>query len=103
MGSLSDSQNFGARPVSEQHYYGTVRAGLGRWAILDRVGVLWTDDADALQLARLSTADQDAAYQLRLRLHAFAAASVTATTAFDRVVEEYSATVLSGDLSRIPD
>jgi hypothetical protein len=99
---LRDSNDFGAKPVSDQHYYGVVRAGMGRWAVLERLGVLWTDDQDALQLSRLNGADQAAAYQFRLDLHALAAANVPATTAFDRLVTERAATVTSGNLADIP-
>lgn len=100
MGSLRDSSDFGARP-DDQHFYGNARSGPGRWARLP-VGVLWTDDADALQLSRLPSADQSAAYELRVRLHGYAASEAPATSVFDRIVAEYSAVVESGDLADVP-
>lgn len=100
MGSLRDSSDFGARP-DDQHFYSSVRAGRGRWSRLP-VGVLWTDDADALQLSRLPGVDQAAAYELRVRLHRYAASNALASTVFDRIVAEYSTTVESGDLTDIP-
>jgi hypothetical protein len=100
VGSLRDSSDFGARPA-EQRYYGNVRAGIGRWSRLP-VGVLWTDDDDALQLSRLPGADQAAAYELRVRLHGFAAANVPASVAFDRLVSQFATTVMSGDLADVP-
>lgn len=103
MGSLSDSSDFGARPLSDQRYYSGDAVGQGRWAILTDVGVLWTDDNDALQLERISTADQTAAAALRKGLHTFAGSGVPATEAFDRIVNERGATVVSGDLADLPE
>ncbi|WP_032384693.1 hypothetical protein [Rhodococcoides fascians] len=100
MGSLRDSSDFGARPA-EQHFYGNIRVGRGRWSRLP-MGVLWTDDDDALQLSRLPGVDQAAAYDLRVRLHGYAAANAPATQVFDRIVAEYATAVVVGDLADVP-
>lgn len=103
VGSLSDSSNFGARLTASQYYYGDQRVGPGRWVVLDRLGVLWTDDRDALQLARINNVDILDANNLRSALHRYAAANLPATAAFDLVAAEYGSTVQVGDLALIPD
>lgn len=101
MNSLSDPSNFGARPVDTQRFYGSEPAGEGRWVMLDRLGLLWTDDREALQLDVMEGVDNDAANELRRGLNRSAAAGVPASTAFDTVVAERGTTpVKSGDLSR---
>ncbi|WP_032402476.1 hypothetical protein [Rhodococcoides fascians] len=102
MGSLSDSSNFGAEPVDTQRFYGGERVGQGRWAVLDGLGLLWTDDTDALQLSWTEDADDDAAHAACVGLNRLARLGVPATLAFDDLVAEHSATVESGDLSFLP-
>ncbi|WP_407726241.1 hypothetical protein ACJEDT_13030 [Rhodococcoides fascians] len=103
MGSLSDPSNFGAEPVDPlaYRYYGGERIGPGRWALIPGLGMLWTDDASALQLSRIDGADLVAANALRKLLHTLARDGITATAAFDSIVADRDATVTSGDLSSL--
>nr|WP_141215374.1 hypothetical protein [Rhodococcus sp. 15-649-1-2] len=102
MGSLSDSLNVGATPADTQRFYGAERVGRGRWAILPGLGVLWTDDDDALQLAWIEGSDNDAAYGMYRRLNGLAAAGVPASRAFDDLIAEFPGIpVQSGDLASL--
>ena len=65
-----------------------VPEGEGRWQRLPHLGVLWTDDKEALQLGWLDNADQDAANALACRMVLMAADGVSATAAFDMIVSE---------------
>lgn len=102
MGSLSDPNNFGARPVDEQPFYDSTARGQGRWATLDNLGVLWTDDRNALQLSGLAGPDAVEANALRIRLHTLAAERIPATKAFDTITTELGATPTAGDLADRP-
>ncbi|MCZ4077854.1 hypothetical protein O1W68_07880 [Rhodococcus sp. H36-A4] len=99
MGSLSDPSDVGATPIGDQRFYGGERVGAGRWATLDDLGLLWTDDADVLQLSSTqATTDNAAANALRYRLIDACRRGITATTAFDTVVAEHgNPPVTTGD------
>ncbi|MEH6794034.1 MAG: hypothetical protein V7694_07835 [Rhodococcus sp. (in: high G+C Gram-positive bacteria)] len=102
MSSLSDPSNFGAKPLDRQRFYGGERVGTGRWAVLDNLGVLWTDDREALQLGAVEGADAAAANALRYELNGSAARGVSATEAFDTTVAQHgNPAVSSGDLSTL--
>lgn len=101
MSSLSDPSNLGATPTDTQRFYGAERVGSGRWATLDGLGLLWTDDAEALQLSWTEGSDRDAANAIRAGLNRLARLGVPATLAFDDLVAEHSATVESGDLASL--
>ncbi|OZE81933.1 hypothetical protein CH304_12850 [Rhodococcus sp. 15-649-1-2] len=102
MGSLSDSSNFGARPIDTQRFYGSEPVGQGRWVLLNALGLLWTDDAEALQLWVIPDADRAGANAVRRKLNRAAAAGVTATAAFDTVVAEHgNPPVTTGDLGEL--
>ena len=88
MNSLSDPSNFGAKPINTQRFYGSEPVGEGRWVMLDRLGLLWTDDREALQLDVMEGVDNAAANELRRMLNNAAAAGVSASAAFDTVVAE---------------
>ena len=53
------------------------------WQRIPHLGVLWTDDRQALQLGWLDDADQDAANALARRRVLMAADGMTAATVFD--------------------
>lgn len=101
MGSLSDPSNVGATPADTQPFYGAERVGQGRWATLPNLGILWTDDDNALQLAWIKGSDNDAAYLMYRRLNSLAAAGVPASRAFDDLIAEFEVTVDSGDLASL--
>lgn len=97
--SLSDPSNFGAKPLDRQRFYGGERVGVGRWAVLDNLGVLWTDDRDALQLGAVEGADAAAANAIRYELNGYAARGVSATEAFDVTVADHgSPPIVEGQL-----
>ncbi|MFI8565772.1 hypothetical protein ACIGGF_04320 [Rhodococcus sp. NPDC078407] len=99
MNSLSDPSNFGAKPIDTQRFYGSEPVGEGRWAMLDGLGLLWTDDRDALQLDVVEGVDGKAANALRRELNRSAAAGMSATTAFNTTVADHgSAPVVEGQL-----
>lgn len=102
MSNLSDSSNFGAEQDGNPRYYTGTARGSGRWALIPNLGLLWTDDDTALQLESTPNTDRAAAHAFRKGLHALAAQTISATTAFDRVVEQYAATVIAGDLADLP-
>jgi hypothetical protein len=102
MGSLDDSSDFGAEDTSNQTYFGSTAVGPGRWIRIDGIGVLWTDDADALQLAKIPDADRDRANAVRKGLHRLAAEQITASTAFDNLAVQYGQIPVAGDLSTLP-
>ncbi|OZD23824.1 hypothetical protein CH253_08150 [Rhodococcus sp. 06-156-3C] len=78
-------------------FFTSVAIGSGRYADLEGVGTLWTDDADALQLGFATGADNDAANELRRLLVAYATEGWTATEAFESVLTDYpNATVKPG-------
>ncbi|OZC59265.1 hypothetical protein CH276_22730 [Rhodococcus sp. 06-470-2] len=69
--------------------YTGVRIGTGRWVELPRVGVLWTDDATALQLGERPGADNAKAGALARRLLHLADNGMSATAAFDLIAREH--------------
>lgn len=101
MSSLSDPDNFGAQPVGDQRYYGAERVGRGRWAMLPGLGILWTNDTDAIQLSWIPDANQAQANAIRVGLHRLASRGVPARQAFDGLIAEYDVAVTAGDLSSI--
>lgn len=101
MSSLSDPSNFGARPVGDQRYYGAERVGPGRWAVLPGIGILWTNDDDAVQLSWVPDADQSQANDIRAILHELARRGIPAKQAFDGLAGEYDAAVTVGDLATL--
>ena len=82
-------RRFGGRPE-----------GSGRWQRIPNLGVLWTDDKEALQLGLLKSADHAAANALRWRLIRMALDDMTATDAFDLVARENpECPIVHGDLA----
>ncbi|OZC52979.1 hypothetical protein CH289_11915 [Rhodococcus sp. RS1C4] len=100
MGSLEDSSDIGAKPIGDQRFYDGKRAGTGRWATLNGLGVLRTDDKNALQLASTkATTDNDAANATRYRLIDACRRGIAATTAIDTLVAKHgNPPVTTGDL-----
>ena len=77
-----------------------VPEGEGRWQRLPHLGVLWTDDKEALQLGWLDDADQDAANALARRMVLMAVDGMTATAAFDLIARENRTyMIMHGDLA----
>ncbi|WP_027497464.1 hypothetical protein [Rhodococcus sp. JG-3] len=105
MGSLSDPSDVGAAVIGDQRFYGGERVGSGRWAVLDTLGLLWTDDRDALQLSSTdATTDRAAATALRYGLIDACRRGISASMAFDTTVaEQGNPPVTSGDLSTLID
>ncbi|KZF00876.1 hypothetical protein A2J03_09835 [Rhodococcus sp. EPR-157] len=103
MGSLSDGSDVGAKPIGDQRFYGGRRVGEGRWAILDTLGLLWTDDVDGLQLSSTeATTDRDAATDLRYTLIEQCRRGIGATEAFDTAIAEHgNPPVTTGDLGEL--
>jgi hypothetical protein len=101
MSSLSDPDNFGARPLGDKRYYGAERVGPGRWATLQGLGILWTNDADAVQLSWIPDANQEQANAIRAGLHGLADRGVPARQAFNGLAAEYGAVIETGDLATI--
>lgn len=82
-------RRFGGRPE-----------GSGRWQRIPHLGVLWTDDKEALQLGWLDDADQDAANALARRMVLMAVDGMTATAAFDVIARENRKhMIMHGDLA----
>ncbi len=82
-------RRFGGRPE-----------GMGRWQRIPNLGVLWTDDKEALQLGWLDDADHSAANALGWRLIRMALDDKTATDAFDLVAHENPQfPIMHGDLA----
>lgn len=102
MGSLNDGSDFGARRVSQGARYGHVAAGPGRWIRIAGVGVLWTDDADALQLAPLPGSDEIESNSIRRGLHRLAEDGTPAQEAFDMLADRYGLSPVAGDLDYRP-
>lgn len=81
-------RRFGGRPE-----------GMGRWQRIPNLGVLWTDDKDALQLGILKSQDNKLANALRRRMVLMAVDGMTATAAFDLVARENpECSIVHGDL-----
>lgn len=77
-----------------------VPEGEGRWQQIPHLGVLWTDDKQALQLGWLDDADQDAANALARRMVLMAVDGMTATAAFDEIASENPKyMIMHGDLA----
>ncbi|MFK4362792.1 MULTISPECIES: hypothetical protein [Rhodococcus] len=77
-----------------------VPEGEGRWQRIPHLGVLWTDDKQALQLGWLDNADQDAANALARRMVLMAVDGMTATAAFDMIASENQKyLIMHGDLA----
>ena len=103
MGSLSDPSDVGAEPLGDDRAYAATLAGAGRWASIDDLGVLWTNDSDSLQLKQSESADDAEAFEFRRMLIDYCTVGMTATEAFDVVVADAGGlTVESGSLDRLP-
>lgn len=77
-----------------------VPEGEGRWQRISHLGVLWTDDKQALQLGWLDDADQGAANALARRMVLMAVDGMTASAAFDMIASENPKyLVMHGDLA----
>lgn len=82
-------RRFGGRPE-----------GMGRWQRIPNLGVLWTDDKDALQLGILKSQDNKLANALRRRMVLMAVDGMTATAAFDMIARENRTyMIMHGDLA----
>ena len=80
--------------------FGRVPEGEGRWQRIPHLGVLWTDDKQALQLGWLDDADQDAANAVARRMVLMAVDGMTATAAFDTIASENQKyLIMHGDLA----
>ncbi|ORI11746.1 hypothetical protein BJD99_00985 [Rhodococcus sp. 1163] len=102
MGSLSDPNDVGAAAIGDTRFYGGERVGPGRWAILDGLGILWTDDRDGVQLSYVDGSDRDAANGLRRALTDACRRGESATAAFDATVREHgNPEVEIGDLKTL--
>ena len=77
-----------------------VPEGEGRWQRIPQLGVLWTDDKQALQLGWLDDSDQDAANAVARRMVLMAVDGMTATSAFDTIASENQKyLIMHGDLA----
>ncbi|MBH5146342.1 hypothetical protein [Rhodococcus erythropolis] len=82
-------RRFGGRPE-----------GMGRWQRIPNLGVLWTDDKEALQLGILKSQDNKLANALRRRMVLMAVDGMTATAAFDLIARENRTyMIMHGDLA----
>ncbi|MGG7100886.1 hypothetical protein [Rhodococcus sp. 24CO] len=80
--------------------FGGVPEGKGRWQRIPHLGVLWTDDKEALQLGWLDDADQDVANALARRMVLMAVDGMTAAAAFDVIAgENRKYMIMHGDLA----
>ncbi|MEI4741676.1 hypothetical protein [Rhodococcus erythropolis] len=88
------------KDVTVGRRFGGVPEGKGRWQRIPHLGVLWTDDKQALQLGWLDNADQDAANALARRMILMAVDGMTATAAFDMIASgNQKYLVMHGDLA----
>ena len=82
-------------------------AGPGRWAVLDGIGTLWTNDNDGALLGPAEMDDERdhaAANRITHLLLSYAEYSVPVSRAFDLIVAEYgSPEVHSGELDHLFD
>ena len=103
MGSLSDPNDVGATPIGDTRFFSGERVGLGRWAVLEGLGILWTDARDGLQLSYVADSDRDAANAIRRSLTEACRRGESATAVFDRIVQHPDGpTVEAGELSSLP-
>ena len=80
--------------------FGGVPEGMGRWQRIPNLGVLWTDDKEALQLGILKSQDNKLANALRRRMVLMAVDGMTATAAFDMIARENRTyMIMHGDLA----
>ncbi|MFD6515401.1 hypothetical protein [Rhodococcus sp. NPDC060176] len=88
------------KDVTVGRRFGGMPEGEGRWQRIPHLGVLWTDDKEALQLGWLDDADQDAANALARRMVLMAVEGMSATAAFDMIASENQKyLIMHGDLA----
>lgn len=92
--------DFPLKRVTVGRRFGGIPEGDGRWQRIPHLGVLWTDDKEALQLGILKSQDNKLANALRRRLVLMAADGMTATAAFDLIARENRThMIIHGDLA----
>lgn len=88
------------RDVTVGRRFGGRPEGMGRWQRIPNLGVLWTDDKEALQLGWLDDSDRPAANALAWRLIRMALDDMTATDAFNLAAHENPQyPIVHGDLA----
>lgn len=89
LNDVTVGRRFGGRPE-----------GMGRWQRIPHLGVLWTDDKEALQLGWLDSQNDEPANALRRRMVLMAVDGMTATAAFDLIARENRKyMIMHGDLA----
>lgn len=87
------------KDVTVGRRFGGAPRGEGRWQRIPHLGVLWTDDKQALQLGILKSQDNELANALRRRMVLMAVDGMTATVAFDVIASENRKyMIMHGDL-----
>ncbi|UGQ55346.1 hypothetical protein LRL17_30505 (plasmid) [Rhodococcus qingshengii] len=88
------------KDVTVGRRFGGLPEGKGRWQRISHLGVLWTDDKEALQLGILKSQDNELANALRRRMVMMAVDGMAATAAFDVIASENGKyMIVHGDLA----